>query len=124
VLIDKNQSLKEAKINEFEFGLRPNFTKIGIYLNNNYAHKKYLLNPLAGYGNVDLILTGATVNSLFTVAKTGRFVFDSSNSKWNNLLSKYGNDIEGLNQNTFEKIQATEHAPILANYINEELGLK
>ena len=123
-LQDKNQVLKKAKINEFEFGLRPNFTKIGLYSNDYYAHKKYLMNPLAGEGQVDLILTGATVNSLFTVAKTGRFIFDASNTKWDSLLKKYGNDIEGLNQKTFEKIQAQEQAPILAKYINEQLGLK
>jgi len=122
-LQDKNQTIKKAKINEFEFGLRPNFTKIGLYSNDAYAQKKYLLNPLAGFDQVDGILTGNTVGSLFTQKKGDSFIF-KARYQWNNLIKRYGQDLEGLNQKTFEKIQAQEQAPILAKYINEQLGLK
>lgn len=122
-LSDQNGTIKKAKINEFEFGLRPNFTKIGLYSNDAYAHKKYLMNPLAGYDQVDGILTGNTVGSLFTI-KDGDLFKVRARFQWANLIKRYGQDLEGLNQKTFEKIQTQEQAPILAKYINEELGLK
>ena len=122
-LSDQNGTIKKAKINEFEFGLRPNFKKIGLYSNDAYAQKKYLLNPLAGFDQVDGILTGNTVGSLFTQKKGDSFIF-KARYQWANLIKRYGQDLEGLNQKTFEKIQTQEQAPILAKYINEELGLK
>lgn len=81
------------------------------------------MNPLAGAGYVDGILTGNTVGSLFTQKKGDSFIF-KGRYQWNNLIKRYGDDLEGLNQRTFEKIQAKEQAPILAKYINEQLGLK
>lgn len=126
VLRDKNQSIKKAKENELEFGLRPDHTKIGLYSDpdGSYAFRKHLKNPLAGSGYIDLTLTGATNRSLFTKQFAAGFVFDANTKQWDVNIGRYGKDIQGLNQKTFEKIQFKEHAPELADFINEELGLK
>lgn len=118
---DENQTLKNLKINEFEFGLRPNYSKIGTYASDSYANKKYSQNALAGYGQVDLIHTGAFVNSLFVKQQGEGFIFDASNDKKDMLGTAYGDDIFGLNQKTFNKYQANDLAPKLVKFIKQQL---
>lgn len=120
---DPKQEIKKAKRNELEFGLSPNFKKIGQYRNDNYAYIKNIQNPLAGYGNVDLIRTGAFVNSLFPVRRGNGFIFDSGDPKRDDLISKYGEaPVVGLNQKTFNKIQIDVLAPELRKEIKQILG--
>lgn len=119
---DKNRELRKAKINELEFGLMPDRSKIGSYASDDYALFKNNLNGLAGFGNVDLILTGAWSNSLFPIKKGDGFIFDSSNEKNDGLLEKYGSGIASLNQNTFNKIQKLYYAPELVRYIKKQIG--
>jgi hypothetical protein len=105
VLSDKER-LKEQKISEFERGLRPNENRIGGYQNGEYANEKNQMNPLAGFGNVDLIYTGSFSSKLFLKSTNPRlFIFDSTDNKTDNLVGKYGLDILGLNQEWFEKRQ-------------------
>lgn len=105
IVVSDQKELRELKENEFEFGLRPSFKKIGRYQSQAYANYKSLLNPLAGKGNVDLIQTGAFVNSLFVKPFSKGYIFDSENEKKGRLIGKYGLDIMGLNQETFNKRQ-------------------
>jgi len=97
-VLSDNQALKEQKINEFEFGQLPNGRKIGRYASEDYSEYKYLLNPLAGEGNVDLIVTGRFVNSFFVrnASTNGAFIFGAKDD--NNLLGSYGKDILGINK--------------------------
>ena len=97
--------LKEEKINEWEQGIRPDGDKIGTYRDPEYAIFKDSINPIAN-GYVDLLLTRQTANSLFVHRATQprEFIF-GMNDRYN-LVGKYGNDILGLNQETFEKRQA------------------
>lgn len=122
-LRDEGQQVKEIKVNEFEFGLMPDYSKIGHYSNPNYSYRKHLLNPLAGSGNVDLTLTGATNRSLFVKQSAGGFIFDANTPQWDLNITRYGRDIQSVNQKKFEKVQAKRDAPILAKYINQELGI-
>lgn len=122
VLRDETQALKRAKINEFEFGLRPNYRKIGYYQNDDYAQYKLNKGSLAGYGYVNLIDTGAFSNSMFVVRKTNSFIFDSGNSKAGDLIEKYGMDIMGLNQKTFNRIQRELYAKHIIIFIKNKLG--
>jgi len=80
------------------------------------------MNGLAGFGNVDLILTGAWSNSLFPIKKGDGFFFDSSNDKNSELISKYGLDILGLNQKTFNKIQKEVYARQIVLFIKKRIG--
>lgn len=123
VLRDQNQVLKKAKINEFEFGYRPSFKKIGKYRSDAYAQYKSTKNPLAGYGYVDLIDTGAFVNSLFVRQSGNGFLFDSGNDKASLLETAYGRDIFGLNQKTFNTIQKEYYIPDIRKFIKSKGGL-
>lgn len=105
VLSDKER-LKEQKINEFERGLRPNEKRIGGYQNGEYANEKNQMNPLAGFGNVDLIYSGSFSSKLFLKSTNPKsFIFDSTDNKTDNLVGKYGLDILGLNKDWFNKRQ-------------------
>lgn len=122
ILRDEGQVLKKAKLNELEFGLLPDRKKIGKYRNFDYIEYKHNLNPLAGRGNVDLILTGAFSNSLFTTGRSTRYIFESGDPKADGLIKKYGRDIMGLNQRTFNTIQQTVYKPKLVRFIKQQLG--
>lgn len=124
IVLSDNLALKKVKINEFEFGLRPNGKRIGEYANDNYAHKKNMQNSLAGYGNVDLIQTGAFVNSMFVFKNTKGFLFDASNDKKGKLIEQYGLDIMGLNQKTFNKRQKYIYKIQLSEEISRILNKK
>lgn len=67
------------------------------------------MNPLAGFGNVDLIYSGSFVSKLFLKSYSNNprgYIFDSTDSKTDNLVGKYGLDILGLNQEWFNKRQS------------------
>ena len=104
VLSDKKR-LKEEKINEWEQGIRPDGDKIGTYRDPEYAIFKDNINPRAN-GYVDLLLTRQTANSLFVHRSNQPRAFLFGMNDRYNLVGKYGNDILGLNQETFEKRQA------------------
>jgi hypothetical protein len=101
---DKDK-LKQEKINEFEHGIRPNGNIIGQYRDPLYQEYKYSQNPLAK-GNVDLMLTHSFANKLFLKPFNNGFIFDSSDTKRDNLVSRYDLDIMGINQDWFNNRQA------------------
>lgn len=102
---DKDR-LKEQKINEFESGLRPNGKRIGGYQNGEYANEKNQMNPLAGFGNVDLIYSHSFTSKLFLKQyESNSYIFNSTDNKTDNLIGKYGLDIMGLNQEWFNQRQ-------------------
>jgi len=104
-VLSDHKRLKEEKINEWEQGIRPDGDKIGVYRDAEYAIFKDRINPRAN-GYVDLLLTRGTANSLFVhrALQPREFIF-GINDRYN-LVSKYGKDILGLNQETFDKRQA------------------
>lgn len=105
IVLSDEQALKERKEWEFSRGLRPNNTKIGTYKDEEYADFKRQINPLGG-GNVDLLLTRSFLNKMSVQVDVGReFIFNSSDSKRDSLLGKYGGDILKINQQWFEDRQ-------------------
>lgn len=103
-MLSDNQRLKEIKKDEWEQGIRPDKSRIGRYRNEHYKDFKQLLNPRAD-GFVDLILTGQTASTLFIhkASQPREFLF-GMNDRYN-LIGRYGLDILGLNQETFERRQ-------------------
>lgn len=116
IVLNDQKELKKAKIDEFERGELPDGNRIGYYRDKNYREFKQTLNPLAS-GTVDLILTGRTVSTLF-VRRSGspRAYIFGMNDRYN-LIGKYGIDILGLNEQTFEQREARAYAPELVKLI-------
>lgn len=98
-MLSDKESLKREKINEWEQGLRPDKSIIGHYRDQEYREYKYSQNPRAK-GNVDLLLTRGTANSLFVQSEGKREFIFGMNDKYN-LVGNYGYDILGLNQDWF-----------------------
>lgn len=120
IILSDQKNLKEEKISEFERGLRPDNKRIGGYQSGEYANEKNQMNPLAGFGNVDLIYSGSFVSKLFVkpLTKNG-FIFDSSDNKTGNLIGKYGLDIMGLNKEWFYKRQSEIYRLVLQQQIKQ-----
>ena len=121
-MVEQSNELKADKIDEFESGLRPSGAIIGKYRNINYAVFKRNQNPKA-QGNVDLILTGDFAGRLFvTNPKKSVFKFESTDKKAPMLFEKYGDDLKGINQETWDEFQKSI-APQLIMRIKEIAGL-
>ena len=68
-------------------------SRIGIYKSRRYAEKKYKLSQRAGFGNVDLRLTGAFYAALRITIRKETFLVDSSDKKSDILEGRYGKSI-------------------------------
>jgi len=89
----------------------------------SYSIFKNQLNPLAGEGYVDLILTGQFERSLFPRRTSGNgYLFSSNDPKAGDLISKYGLDIMGLNQETFNQLQKKHYSIDLIRYVKKRIG--
>jgi hypothetical protein len=102
--------------------LRPDNKRIGGYQSGEYANEKNQMNPLAGFGNVDLIYSGAFVSKLFVKpfdANPNGFIFDSSDKKTGSLVVKYGQAIMGLNKVWFNKRQSEIYRLVLQQQIKQ-----
>lgn len=118
VLSDK-EALKEEKIDEWTHGLRPDGSIIGTYRDPEYAYFKQQVNPLAS-GNVDLLLTRETANSLFVTPASKGFIFRMNDR--HNLIGKYGNEILGLNQEWFNNRQRDIYRYVLMQDLKKILN--
>jgi hypothetical protein len=73
------------------------------YKDDEYKIYKYFKNPLAG-GDVDLINTGAFINSFFLQKPIkNKYIFGAKDYKVNILKKKYSTDIFGLNEAKFNR---------------------
>ena len=114
--------IKEQKLNEFEYGLRPNGSIIGNYRDEEYKIMKYFRNPNAG-GQVDLILTGRWSQSLkLKHYYKSAFLFDAPLEQEYNLVGRYGLDILGINQDWFEQRQRDIYRYVLIQDIKKILN--
>jgi hypothetical protein len=120
IVLSDSESLKDRKIEEFTKGERPDGRKIGKYRSEEYADFKNQINPRAGFGYIDLMLSRSFVGNMFVRPFTrGSFRMDSTDSKTGNLLGKYGSDIMGLNQDWFEKRQKEIYRFVLIQKIKK-----
>ena len=111
-LIKEEGNLIELKKQQFLVGDIYGSGVKDTYFSSDYASKKFLQNPLAGLGNVDLIKTGSFIDSFQLLKpKEGKYLFGASDPKRNKLVSQYGLDIMGFNQDVFNKFQRDIIAP-------------
>lgn len=126
-IITKDPHILRKKVDDFRRGLRPDGSIIGEYsdspMGQEYRLFKMSINPLAG-GNVDLILTGSTARKLGVDSLgNGVFAINSSDTKWDDLISKYGEDLKIIDPNTFINLQTDVYAPQLIQRIKSITGL-
>lgn len=104
-LIKEESNLIYLKEQEFKHGVLPDDKPIGYYRNTKYEKRKRRMNPSAG-GRVDLIFSGAFIDSFYLLKKPKNGVlFGASDKKRNALVSKYTINIMGLNKQVFNKVE-------------------
>ena len=86
--------------------------RLGTYRNPEYKKQKMTMNPLAG-GFVDLKLTGSFHRLFYVELKNKSILVKSSDSKWEELQLKYGDNIFGLN---------TDNKKIYGKTVNKRLN--
>jgi len=122
-IILSDKFLPDAKAAEFKEGKNPDGSLIGFYRSDSYEQMKRQMNTEAN-GTVDLMLTGAFIDSFFVKSKgTGKFIFDATDGKKSMLKEKYGNQIMGLNQSTFDEIQKNVYVQKLITQLKKEINL-
>lgn len=89
-------------------GLKPDGSIIGLYANEDYADEKYKQNSKAGFGNVDLTLTGSLWRGIQISGFNDEYEIFSKDSKYEDIVDKYGyynfNITEEEKKNLFDKI--------------------
>ena len=88
-----------------------------------YAIEKYAQNPLAGEGNVDLIHEGDFVGGLTLEYNQDNIRPFSTDPKNDDLISRYGANIFGLNNQMLSEVNQNSVLPNLQNNIREAVGL-
>lgn len=83
------QYVDEVKVQLYH-GFDGNGERLRPYANDNYAAKKTSMNPLPGFGNPDLHLTGAWYNGIETQRSGQSLKTASSDEKNKMLIKKYG----------------------------------
>jgi hypothetical protein len=105
--------LRELKIDELKHGERPDGSQIGTYKNAAYQKFKQQKNPTAK-GKVDLVLSGKFSQSVFLPkGRSGKYLFGARDRKKPILTDRYGGDIMGLNQKTFNEYQIKQIPEVL-----------
>jgi hypothetical protein len=98
-----------------------NGTKLN-YAWQEYEAEKIKLNPQAN-GNVDLILTGAFINSFYLLdSKNGKYLFDATNSKKDELVGRYGDGIFSMNQKKFQRFLDSYVIEDFRKVLKKQLG--
>lgn len=87
---DSAQEIVRLQQDQLLHGQAANGKRIGKYKDPRYAAKKFALNPLAGYGNMDWILKGDLKNQVFTVVQGSEIVIDSADPKTGFLIKNIG----------------------------------
>lgn len=83
---------------------------------------KNRLNPSAGIGNVDLILTGALVESIKTVIKSKGIEIISENWKYDLIGKKYGYGVYNITEEQENELLDEIMAQVVINIFNEIWG--
>jgi len=115
--------LEQANAEQWRKGKRASGAPIGKYKSGKYAFMKNQMNPEAGAGQVDLILTKKTVNSITTDITTDSIVFKLNSDEWN-LKQRYGENILGLNKESKTKFIKEKLLPDLLKSFSAKTGAK
>ena len=120
----KNEKwIREQIRKRWLLGKRPAGSLIGLYRSEDYAEDKYNQNNNAGFGNVDLTLTGALGRGIQISGFNDDYEIFSSDTKYEDIVDKYGyynfNITEDEKKELFDRILSV----ILLESINEAYEL-
>jgi hypothetical protein len=120
---ETKEQIADLNIEQMSEGQDADGAKIGQYRNEEYAAMKFAMNPKAGFGNVDLKLTGAFVGGYYINVEADKIVEGSRDSKSAALEAKYGH-IFGLNTSFRVEYIKKWLRPYFNALITERTGLK
>ena len=93
LMIEQEPTIREWIRNRWLLGKRPDGSLIGIYGDFFYAENKFEQhNKQAGFGQVDLILTGTLWKGIEIFNTSQGIEIDSTDIKFGNIAQKYGID--------------------------------
>lgn len=111
--------LEDLNVQQLQEGVNSKGEKLGKYRNSSYARFKNRLNPTAGLGNVDLILSGKYSKGIEAKVKAKALVFEGTDSKTAFIDNKYP-DSRGLTTQSRAEL-TTVMLPFLQNTYKAEL---
>ena len=91
--------LLDANYDQLERGKTSKNEQIGKYENDDYAAEKYMMNPRAGLGNIDLIKEQDFKHGIFFKFTNDSLISDSTGKEkegGTDLLRDYGDDVLGI----------------------------
>lgn len=92
-VIDDPKPFTALQREQMTKGINSEGNKIGRYGSKAYADKKFRLSQKAGYGNVDLKLTGAFQDDIVVLPDETGLIITSYDDKLVDLGAKYGDDL-------------------------------
>jgi len=122
--IDKTKDIAvDLNVEQLACGYDSEKKRLKKYRSKSYSDFKQSMNSLPGFGNPDLILTGAFVNSFKLDISGQNLKFSASDSKSDDLTKKYGDNIFGLGETNNEYYAQQVVFPIMMNTIQGFIGL-
>lgn len=109
-------------VDRWRHGKGVNGDVIGKYQNEDYAIFKHQQNPLAGFGNVDLMLNEDLKNGLFLEERSNMFIIKSRDKKYQMLANKYGEEEFGITTQQMTEIIAEIKQNVLETIITNGYG--
>lgn len=107
----KESWIRKTIRNRWLLGVDPDGNKIGVYRSGEYAEFKGGLNSKAGFGQVDLTLTGALGRGIKVKGFNDQIEVFSTDEKFDDIASKYGdynfNLSEEKKKELFDEVMAT-----------------
>lgn len=105
---EKQAWIREKIRKRWLLGKRPDGSMIGLYRDEGYAEYKLGLNNEAGFGNVDLTLTGALGRGIRISGFNDEYEVFSEDQKYESIVERYGyynfNITEQEKNELFDKI--------------------
>lgn len=94
---DTKEILADLQTDQMLHGKNANGNVIGVYAWEEYAEQKSRQNSLPGFGIVDLRREGNFYRGITVNANANSVTITSTDGKTDKLVSKYGEEIFGLN---------------------------
>ena len=126
LLIDNESEIRAMIKQRWLLGKRTDGDIIGVYsdsdYSNGYAEQKNRMNPKAGYGNVDLVLSGDLVGRIKTVLENKKIEIISTDDKFEDILENYGADNFNITEEEETELLDGIMVEVVTNIFNEVWG--